>query len=692
MATNADYYVDAYSATATSIWDEAIKELRDEAKASNKSAAAYREDLRKASQAIDRQISSIQGNIESLQTTHFSAHLRDRSAAAKAAASGAKGRRKIGGAFDKMRDSMAQTVSRSVGDAAEREGTQLTEGDLSVEALETIMRETGVAGLMGKFGEEFGGKRPDPKDALGVAERHALALGLQQGLEAGLSSHRRSALSETDRAHINAVVKNVFQVTPSNTAFGSAKTKAGAVTVSGSSKAGGIGDAAVDRLIVESGIADSLIKRNQELAGLEEDRKRLMAEAGRIPSAVTEEDILRQAASRLGPVGGRASEGGNIFAVHRRYKEAGERLEKVEQQRAELDRQAAAVKSMSPAQRILFQTAINAEEMFAHHPKNAPGMTDELLALGGQIANAMEKDPSLMGDYKRVVGMAVELANQRKPDATPEEVRAERDRILEAYVYSQKSGRGAEEFVPEDVEFGRIDPLTEIGVEGGKKTGKKFRKNRVDVVGLSGFDGAPPMDESDIMEKARALLSETSGGGSWLDRALFSQEIMARVKESGKPISPKVQLLLDYLQDEARDSVPRTKEMRESIGAMIEEKGIGVPTYRGVIDDLAEKQRFGQDTTALLAQLRKEAIDSIPVTEEGRARAYRDAEMARPEQVFGADSDRVFTDSPSAIRARAAEREPKEGGRFRKFPEDRFDELMNMSAEEIEAVMRAQAI
>lgn len=619
MATNADYYVDAYSATATSIWDEAIKELRDEAKASNKSAAAYREDLRKASQAIDRQISSIQGNIESLQTTHFSAHLRDRSAAAKAAASGAKGRRKIGGAFDKMRDSMAQTVSRSVGDAAEREGTQLTEGDLSVEALETIMRETGVAGLMGKFGEEFGGKRPDPKDALGVAERHALALGLQQGLEAGLSSHRRSALSETDRAHINAVVKNVFQVTPSNTAFGSAKTKAGAVTVSGSSKAGGIGDAAVDRLIVESGIADSLIKRNQELAGLEEDRKRLMAEAGRIPSAVTEEDILRQAASRLGPVGGRASEGGNIFAVHRRYKEAGERLEKVEQQRAELDRQAAAVKSMSPAQRILFQTAINAEEMFAHHPKNAPGMTDELLALGGQIANAMEKDPSLKGDYKRVVGMAVELANQRKPDATPEEVRAERDRILEAYVYSQKSGRGAEEFVPEV-------------------------KPKVDVVGLEGFEGDvdPLVDITKLSDAEKRAYGKKHG---------LTKGVGSAAREE----------VVDVVQGaDANDIFP--DESPEAILSRIKERD-------AIISPEVEN---------MLESLRQEAIESIPNSPEERRRLELETKRTKLR-----NQRRLME---------LGEPPTKEGGRFRKFPEDRFDELMNMSAEEIEAVMRAQAI
>lgn len=433
MATNAEYLKNRYTSGVTEMYRGYIEEAREAAELTNKSIAERRSELQKIIRDLDSDIMSAQRALETGQTTHFRAHMTARGDRVRAARASARGSGRAGSELDKLREKASAATAASLQEAVEFAATQGTELDVS-RALETFTSRASMARFLGEIGMVPG----DPSvGRIGEAERHAVSLGVREGLEIGLPANQFQASIET----IEDTQRRITGRATREDQFDAVKSAAGSQV---GARAGAISrgpvvtDADVDRALEESGLTASMAQRQADIERMQAERSAAVAEAARLPGEMGEEEILQQAAGRMGQIGRYAGQPQNFIAVQRQLNDARRRFAEQEAQIAENEAQRAAIRSMSPSQRILLQASLDGLDMKQRHPRGMPPeLTEQSMDFSSQISNAMRNDPRMRGNDKAIVELAIHLAEQSNPDGSPEEIRAMRDRILQGIAFEE---------------------------------------------------------------------------------------------------------------------------------------------------------------------------------------------------------------------------------------------------------------
>ena len=473
MASNAEYYVNSNLTGAVALYRAAIQASREEAEITNKSRADRRSELEKTLNDIESSIQTAQTALERSQTVDFQAHMKARTARAKARAAASRGRGGAATSLEKLRVKARETMARSVDEAAAlAKANPNLSWDKST-AFGTVTRQPTMAAFLGKAGIVPGGDIDSGQ--VTADQRDAISLGFAEGYTSGLASH---GIQDATQAEID---DSVFGITGTNAdagSFNALKSAAGNrvvanATVSAGSR--GMSDSDIDAALEHSGLAESIETRETDIANLEAQRAQVLAQAGALPGQVGEDEILRQAASRMGPIGEGAGGPTNLIADHMAMRRSRERLAEEDAARAVRDTQRAAIESMSPAQRILMQSTINAMDLNQRHPGylGRGEVPQDVLDAGGEISNAIKNDPSLRGNPKAIVELAAHLAVPPSGSGrtmSAEQIRARRDQILMITSFNGIRAGQNTEFVPEapaeadEVEF-RRPRKSDISVE-----------------------------------------------------------------------------------------------------------------------------------------------------------------------------------------------------------------------------------
>lgn len=490
MASNAEYYVNSNLTGAVALYRAAIQASREEAEITNKSRADRRSELEKTLNDIESSIQTAQTALERSQTVDFQAHMKARTARARARAAASRGRGGAATSLEKLRVKARETMARSVDEAAAlAKANPNISWDKST-AFGTVTRQPTMAAFLGKAGIVPGGDIDSGQ--VTADQRDAISLGFAEGYTSGLASH---GIQDATQAEID---DSVFGITGTNAdagSFNALKSAAGNrvvanATVSAGSR--GMSDSDIDAALEHSGLAESIETRETDIANLEAQRAQVLAQAGALPGQVGEDEILRQAASRMGPIGEGAGGPTNLIADHMAMRRSRERLAEEDAARAVRDTQRAAIESMSPAQRILMQSTINAMDLNQRHPGSLGRgeVPQDVLDAGGEISNAIKNDPSLRGNPKAIVELAAHLAVPPSGSGrtmSAEQIRARRDQILMITSFNGIRAGQNTEFVPEapaeadEVEFKRprkADISVEDSPDGGITDREKARLER----------------------------------------------------------------------------------------------------------------------------------------------------------------------------------------------------------------------
>ena len=453
MASNAEYYVNSNLTGAVALYRAAIQASREEAEITNKSRADRRSELEKTLNDIESSIQTAQTALERSQTVDFQAHMKARTARAKARAAASRGRGGAATSLEKLRVKARETMARSVDEAAAlaKANPEKLSWDKST-AFGTVTRQPTMAAFLGKAGIVPGGDIDSGQ--VTADQRDAISLGFAEGYTSGLASH---GIQDATQAEID---DSVFGITGTNAdagSFNALKSAAGNrvvanATVSAGSR--GMSDSDIDAALEHSGLAESIETRETDIANLEAQRAQVLAQAGALPGQVGEDEILRQAASRMGPIGEGAGGPTNLIADHMAMRRSRERLAEEDAARAVRGTQRAAIESMSPAQRILMQSTINAMDLNQRHPGHLGRgeVPQDVLDAGGEISNAIKNDPSLRGNPKAIVELAAHLAvppSGSDRTMSAEQIRARRDQILMITSFNGIRAGQNTEFVPE---------------------------------------------------------------------------------------------------------------------------------------------------------------------------------------------------------------------------------------------------
>tara|TARA_Y100001973_G_scaffold105020_1_gene176655 strand:- start:41 stop:1927 length:1887 start_codon:yes stop_codon:yes gene_type:complete len=474
MATNADHYR-SYNTGVVEMYRGYIDESREAAELTNKSIAERRSELQKIIRDLDSDIMSAQRALETGQTTHFKAHMTARGDRVRAARASARASGRAGSELDKLREKARAATAASLQEAVEFAATQGDDQFNVSDALNSFTNRASMARFLGQIGMVPG---DDDAGSIGEAERQAVSLGVREGLEIGLPANQfvapDGAIENTQRQITGRVTR------PSE--FDEVKRAAGSqvgARASAVSRGPVVTDADVDRAMEESGLTASIAQRQADIDRMKAQRQATMAEAARLPGEMGEEEILQQAAGRMGEVGRYAGQPKNFIAVQRQLNDARRRFAEQEAKIAENETQRAAIESMSPSQRILLQASLDGLDMRQRHPRGIPPeLTREALDFSTQIRNAMRNDPKIRGNDKAIVELAINLAQQNNPDGSVEEIRAMRDLILQGVAFEQTKRDDVAAHLPKQMaeaerlrqeridnfEFGSID-LSEIEEE-----------------------------------------------------------------------------------------------------------------------------------------------------------------------------------------------------------------------------------
>ena len=473
MATNADHYR-SYNTGVVEMYRGYIEEAREAAELTNKSIAERRSELQKIIRDIDSDIMSAQRALETGQTTHFKAHLDQKNRRNAARSRALRGRTKASSELEKIRVKAREKMARAVDEAAALANANPEVVWDQNAAFTTATQTPSIAAFLGQIGLEPGGGGVISDDV-----KDAVTLGFNEGYNIGLRAYNM----EPDPDEVVEAVRQITgvgEVTPQD--LDDVKSAAGNRVVSSAtqrSSTGGMTDADVDAALEESGLAGSIRQRQADIERMQAQRQATMAEAARLPGEMGEEEILQQAAGRMGQIGRYAGQPRNFIAVQRQLNDARRRLAEQQAKIAENETQRAAIESMSPSQRILLQASLDGLDMRQRHPRGIPPeLTREALDFSTQIRNAMRNDPKIRGNDKAIVELAINLAQQNNPDGSVEEIRAMRDLILQGVAFEQTKRDDVAAHLPKQMaeaerlrqeradnfEFGPID-LSEIEEE-----------------------------------------------------------------------------------------------------------------------------------------------------------------------------------------------------------------------------------
>jgi hypothetical protein len=455
MATNAEFYSDTYSKGALDHWETLLTSVRESAKETNKTRSEVREELNKYIKDLDAQIGQSQKALESLNIEHFRAHIKATESQARRYRAGASAGAKLSKELEKIEKEVRGVVAGSLG-GIPAEGkvnaliTNAKKQGISADDLQYITEASGVLRVLGKYGVEFGrtkGER-DKLSPLDKAKLAAVSLGMEQGLRSGMSNALAGEGTEGLGNAAFMVAKNTTGVPPSKaTLSGFAQAGVGQVVKGASRRSGGLTNANIDAMLVESGLALATAQRTADLQSLRTERDLAVREAATLPGAMTEEDILAEAASKMGPVGSLAGEyGPGIIGAFRRRKAAKDSLKASRMEAEANEAIRTQISSLAPEQRVFLGAMAKANAAYSRNPDAFTGMK-EYMALAEQLEEAKKNDPSLSGDQVRLATLALDLAKQKNPKGSAQDLQRDRDRILQAFGYrflQQKTLKGNE--------------------------------------------------------------------------------------------------------------------------------------------------------------------------------------------------------------------------------------------------------
>jgi hypothetical protein len=476
MATNAEFYSDTYSKGALDHWETLLTSVRESAKETNKTRSEVREELNKYIKDLDAQIGQSQKALESLNIEHFRAHIKATESQARRYRAGASAGAKLSKELEKIEKEVRGVVAGSLG-GIPAEGkvnaliTNAKKQGISADDLQYITEASGVLRVLGKYGVEFGrtkGER-DKLSPLDKAKLAAVSLGMEQGLRSGMSNALAGEGTEGLGNAAFMVAKNTTGVPPSKaTLSGFAQAGVGQVVKGASRRSGGLTNANIDAMLVESGLALATAQRTADLQSLRTERDLAVREAATLPGAMTEEDILAEAASKMGPVGSLAGEyGPGIIGAFRRRKAAKDSLKASRMEAEANEAIRTQISSLAPEQRVFLGAMAKANAAYSRNPDAFTGMK-EYMALAEQLEEAKKNDPSLSGDQVRLATLALDLAKQKNPKGSAQDLQRDRDRILQAFGYrflQQKTLKGNE--TPKEVV--KKSETAKASEEGGKE-------------------------------------------------------------------------------------------------------------------------------------------------------------------------------------------------------------------------------
>ena len=455
MASNASYYNNTYTVGAQQRWREILEQTREAAAATNKSRAEQRKEYSRMLKELDDQIGRSQTAAERMDIVHFRAHLSASEADARRARGRASAGAKVANELEKLKDKVAAATSRSLREAAvEAEvGKQLEsarDDGVTPGLLRTITDNAGLLGILGQEGVDFAGiqgltqQQLDDLGPLGQAKLAAISAGLEQGFMSGMSQGLRERPEDVPglEASAAATAEQMTGMTPLASALPAlAESASGYVVQEASSRRGGISDANIDAMLMESGLALDRAQRAADLESMRSERQLLARQAAMLPGEMTEDEILAQATERAGPIGSLSGEfGSGAIGAFRRRKAAFEKL-KASRMTAEANQAIRdQISSLAPEQRVFMNAMAQANASYRRNPNELTGLED-YMDLAEQLERAKNNDESLKGDQVRLATLALDLAQQKNPDGSPEELQRDRNRILQAFGYRYLQGQ-----------------------------------------------------------------------------------------------------------------------------------------------------------------------------------------------------------------------------------------------------------
>lgn len=477
MGSNARFYIDTYTSGAEAHWQSVISEARERAELTNQSRAARREELNKFIKDLDDQIGRSQGALEDLNIEHFRAHIRATEAETRRARAGASAGAKLSRELEAIKQSVRSQVSRSLREgAAEAEVSaalqevQDANGVVTPDILSRISEHAGVLGVLGKHNVQYdrtGGQLAD-LSPLEEAKLLAVSLGLQEGFQVGMS---QSLLGNVENitgleASARTTAGRMTGVAPNAAALQALAGPASGQIVQGASRrSGGLSDSNIDAMLVESGLALATAQRTADLGSLRAERDLAVREAATLPGEMTEEEIMLEAANRMGPVGSLSDTGGpGIIGAFQRQAAAKRSLKAFRMEAEANEAIRTQIGSLAPEQRVFLGAMATAQEAYRRNPNAFTGM-EEYLDLAEQLERAKQNDPSLRGDQIRLATMALDLAQQKNPEGSPQDLQRDRDRILQALGYRYLQGQTLRGNAPPE-EAAQADPEG-AAAEGG---------------------------------------------------------------------------------------------------------------------------------------------------------------------------------------------------------------------------------
>ena len=453
MGTRGNYYSEVYTKGSHEHWTQVLKDVREGAAEQNKSNSEIRKELAAYIKDLDSQIGSAQTSLERLDTTHFDAHMRAATDSEKRRLGRIRASGRVSNELstlqEKIRATAASAIANAEGDIlvvqAIEEFNKAQDPNAAALALQTIAQKSGVLSKLGAENIEFGGGVL-PTTAEGLARRQAIAMGLRDGLRVGATQFGANINDESLSLASSHAARLMTGVVPSDKNYKRNLNQATAnIVASASRSAGGLTPESIDQMLVESGLASDIMTRTAEVQALQQERQRVAGEQARVSPDMTESDILAEAASRRGDVGLSSEMGPGIIGSFRREKQA---LKNLEATRAEAEKNQAlrdTVAGLSVEQRVFAQAMSRASSAFDRDPSKFTGASAEVQKLADELTNALSQDKSLQGDQTRLVEMALQLASQLNPKASPAKIQRTRDEILQAFghkFYVREKERG----------------------------------------------------------------------------------------------------------------------------------------------------------------------------------------------------------------------------------------------------------
>ena len=157
MGTRGNYYSEVYTKGSHEHWTQVLKDVREGAAEQNKSNSEIRKELAAYIKDLDSQIGSAQTSLESLDTTHFDAHMKaatdsEKKRLGRIRASG-RVSNELSTLQEKIRATAASAIANAEGDIlvvqAIEEFNKAQDPNAAALALQTIAQKSGVLSKLG---------------------------------------------------------------------------------------------------------------------------------------------------------------------------------------------------------------------------------------------------------------------------------------------------------------------------------------------------------------------------------------------------------------------------------------------------------------------------------------------------------------------------------------------------------------